>query len=238
MHITQEYVMNEKHPENRNLNLTTEGDLFGLPVLPGREAYIQEYLHRIHEVMKLAVVKHKRVTAIRFDLKFPQWMDAQDGVVITRFMESLKTKIDIDQLRRARSGKRVYSSKMFYLWTLEKSQSHKDHYHCCIFVSRDAYLNLGSFRPAEPGFARQNMAFRIIGAWASALGINWQDAIGLINFPQNRVYHLNQNSEIFVFQMACLFRRLSYFAKPESKHYGQRRRRFGSSRVEHQYKNI
>lgn len=229
--------MNEKHPQNRNLNLTTDGDLFGLPVLPGREAYIQEYLHRIHEVMKLAVVKHKRVTAIRFDLRFPEWMTDQDGSAITRFMESLQAKLDCDQLRRSRNGKRVYSSKMYNVWTREQSRSHNHHYHCCIFVSRDAYLNLGSFRPVGPGFARQNMAFRIIGAWASALRLGWQDAIGLINFPRNRVYHLDQNSEIFVFQMADLFRRLSYFAKPESKHYGLRRRRFGSSRTENQYKN-
>lgn len=223
--------MNEKHPQNRNLNLTTDGDLFGLPVLPGREAYIQEYLHRIHEVMKLAVVKHKRVTAIRFDLRFPEWMTDQDGSAITRFMESLQAKLDCDQLRRSRNGKRVYSSKMYNVWTREQSLSHNHHYHCCIFVSKDAYLGLGSFRPSQIGGYRQNMAFRVYGAWSSALGMKWQNVIGLVHFPDNRVYHLDQNSENFFWQMADLFERLSYFAKPDTKHYGSHRRSFGSSRV-------
>lgn len=222
--------MSEKHPVNRNLNLTSEDNLYGLQVLPGYDSYIEEYLARILDTIKLSVVKHKRVTAIRFDLRFPEWMIDPDGAAITRFMESLKAKLCHDQLRRGRNGKRVYSPDMRYLWTRERSRSHNDHYHCCIFISRDAYLGLGSFRPTIFQASRENMAFRIIGAWASALGMRWTEAFGLVHFPKNRVYHINQNSEHLVWQMRDVFRRLSYFAKPDTKHYGAGRKNFGSSR--------
>ena len=78
---------------------------------------------------------------------------------------------------------------------------------------------------------RKNMAERIRNAWASALGMRVENTIGLVHFPENATYHLNVNSTDFDMSYQALFNRLSYFAKVDTKHYGDGTNNFGSSRL-------
>lgn len=75
-----------------------------------------------------------------------------------------------------------------------------------------------------------NMAARIKKAWASALGYHILDISGLVHFPVNPTYHLNQNSTSFSLELDELFYRVSYFAKAKSKNFGDYSNAFGSSR--------
>lgn len=223
--------MTYRHPNNPNLTLTYESDYHGLPLLPKHGPYIESYLDKIIESIRRALDKHRRVTAIRFDLRIPSNCAEPDSQVITRFFESLKAKLASNQLRKARHGLRVHSCDLSYVWVKERSTSHHRHYHCCILLNGDAYYHLGSFRPGVGGDQRQgNMAVRIRSAWASALGIHWEKAKGLVNFPPNRVYHLDANSETIIWQVGDLFQRLSYFAKADTKNYENSQKCFGCSR--------
>ena len=223
--------MRLRHPQNKNLILTNESDLYGLPSLPEHGPYIESYLDRVLQVVNRFVEKHPRATAIRFDLRIPANSREPESDVITRFFDSLKGRLANDQLRNARKNHRVRSPDIAYIWMRKKSTSMHHHYHCCILVDGDAYYHLGSFKQTAVGIeSRQNMALRICHSWAGALRLGWEDARGLVHLSQNGVHHLSANSDDFVLQLGALIRRLSYFAKPETKHYGNGNKYFGSSR--------
>jgi len=107
----------------------------------------------------------------------------------------------------------------------ERNIALKDHYHVLLLLNRDTYHCLGDFA-AEEG----NMAARIKKAWASALGCDQTDIGGLVHFPKNPVYCVDANSGSFEQEYQALFHRVSYFAKAETKNYGDRSRAFGCSR--------
>lgn len=229
--LTQETVMAIRHPQNKNLVLTTESDMHGLPLLANHGPYIENYLDGILKLVNGFVEKHRRATAIRFDLRVPVHFSGQESRIITKFFDSLKGRLDSDQLRNARNGRRVRSSDMAYIWVREKSTSIHHHYHCCVLVNGDAYYHLGTFKRDKcVNDGKANMANRVIYSWAGALRMRWEDAYGLVHFPANGVYHLNANSDEFIWQLGRLFKRLSYFAKLDTKHYGDSKKNFGSSR--------
>lgn len=220
-----------RHPQNKNLVLTTESDMHGLPLLANHGPYIENYLDGILKLVNGFVEKHRRATAIRFDLRVPVHFSGQESRIITKFFDSLKGRLDSDQLRNARNGRRVRSSDMAYIWVREKSTSIHHHYHCCVLVNGDAYYHLGNFKRDKcVNDGKANMANRVIYSWAGALRMRWEDAYGLVHFPANGVYHVNANSDEFIWQLGCLFKRLSYFAKLDTKHYGDSKKNFGSSR--------
>lgn len=112
------------------------------------------------------------------------------------------------------------------------------HYHVFIFLNRDAYFTLGSYKaagqpvwddvPPEP--ARANMAERINNAWASALWLPPYMARGLVHFPANACHSLDANTPDAAKRFRDAFNRASYFAKAETKHYGDGSNKFGRSR--------
>lgn len=232
--------MKIRHPFNPNLTLHYGHIWRGLPVLGKFSPLINEYLEAILETMNLTKRDYPRLFALRFDLHFPVGWADEDGAAISRFMASLKAKItaDLNRRKRERKDNREIDCKLRFVWVKERSDSLNSHYHVFIFLNRDAYFTLGNFRTAKwlPGDdmplpdERMNMAVRIRDAWGSALGLPSATTAGLVHFPENCSYSLDVNSPSFWQDFNDVFQRASYFAKADTKHYGDHSRNFNCSR--------
>lgn len=223
------------HPYNHNLTVySNEVWWNNHPVLQKPSGLIEQYLQSIKQTLDRACTEYTRLSVMRFDLRFPQTLDHRDDQAISRFVDALKAKIHADQRRKQAQGKRVYPCNLRYVWVKEKVSSEAFHYHMAIMLNRDAYFTLGDYatavHPDAPTRLPENMAERILSAWASALGMSMEHVVGLVHFPANPVYSLDRNDMAFTDQYNAVFRRLSYFAKVETKQYGDRSRHFGCSR--------
>jgi len=235
-----------RHHLNKNLLVTSASTWQGLPVLQQAGMLVMNYLKGIHQVMQKAITAHPRTCAFRCDLRFPANGYEPDTAVISRFIESLKAQMKADELRKLRENRRIHENQLRYIWVKEQDRANNWHYHVCLFVNRDVYFTLGLFHSplvvddgswdncfpkTQEAAERKNMVDRIRWAWASALGMSIKDTIGLVHFPENATYHLNANSTDFYISYQTLFTRLSYFAKADTKHYGDGTNWFGASRI-------
>lgn len=225
-------IMNKRHPQNHNLTLHTASQWQSNPLLPRATPYIGEYLASIESVINDAVNEHPRSIAIRCDLRFPIDYNV-DGTSspISKFIASLKAQMEAADQAKHRANMRVHPSTLRYVWVREWSNARLWHYHVVLFLNKDRFFTLGRFKSDPDEMAEQiNLSDRIQKAWASALSISLSYAIGLVHFPQNPTYFLDCGSSDFGNQYASLYERLSYFAKEETKHYGDGKNNFGCSR--------
>ncbi|MFG0576518.1 inovirus Gp2 family protein [Shewanella sp. yb_14] len=220
--------MSKRHKANTNLTVINSGQHQGLSVYP--KPLSCEYLEAILRTLDAALGEHPRTFMVRFDLHLPQlnFMDSPtfyDSSVISKFFRSLDAKIGHDRERKRRDGKRVHPCTLRYIWAKERAEATTDHYHVAIFLNNDAYSHLGSF--SRRG---RNLTTKIIEAWASAVGLDEDSSWGLVHFPTDTpVYYLNCNAADFSQEYESALYRLSYLAKLETKHYGDRTRSFGCS---------
>lgn len=188
--------------------------------------FVLEYLQSLHEVIQRALVNHRRVCGIRFDLRYPlsAGMEAGGGSneAISRFIESLKAKIRHDRSRAQVQRPYAHDTDVRYVWAREIGQDGRVHYHVAVLLNRDAYFTLGKFASSE-----QNMAKRIQEAWASALRLSTDQAAGLVHFPDNAVYRFELETPQ---QLQAFFYRASYLCKVNTKHFGHGQHGFGASR--------
>ncbi|WP_434939696.1 inovirus Gp2 family protein [Shewanella sp. HL-SH8] len=221
--------MSTRHTANTNLNVIDNGLLHGLSVYP--KPLCVEYLEAILNTFQAALNEHPRTFMVRFDLHLPRVMSIPDSPlqfesnVISKFFKSLDAKIDNDREFKRREGKRVHPCQLRYVWARERKDAELDHYHVVIFLNNDAYSHLGNFNTFGP-----NISSKIVESWASALYLDDYSTGRLVHFPENKpVYYLNKNGSNYqqVFNEALY--RLSYFAKLDTKHYGDRSRSFGCS---------
>lgn len=217
--------MQKRHPFNPNLRLHHDRLWSGLPVLSQKGPLIVEYLQSIDETMWAATHDHPRTLMIRFDPRLPAIGEFLSDRFMSRFLASLKAQIEADLKRKARRGGRVHPCHLRYVWAREQDSSPRPHFHCVLFINRDAYHCLGDFR-ADDG----NMAARIKKAIASALGIPVEYAAGLVHFPDGGVHVLDVNATDFHYRRAVAFECASYLAKAATKYYGSRARHFGYSK--------
>ena len=223
--------MQSRHTSNTNLTVVNNGLYQGLRVSP--RALSCQYLDATQRVIQNALNEHPRTLMVRFDLHLPCWMNlpdspmAYDTNVITKFIKSLNAKIANDKAYKQREGKRVHPCTLRYVWAKERATADTDHYHVAIFLNNDTYHRLGNFN--VPG---RNLSTKIVEAWASAIGLASHAARGLVHFPKDMpVYYIDRNAPNYPQTLGDSFYRLSYLAKLETKHYGDRTRSFGSSNV-------
>ncbi|WP_140368117.1 YagK/YfjJ domain-containing protein, partial [Vibrio parahaemolyticus] len=98
-----------------------------------------------------------------------------------------------------------------------------DHYHMVLFFNKDRYWNCGVYSN------ERSLKKLIIDAWSSALGEHVENVGRLVNIPEKGEYYLEQNKYDFERKYRSLLFRLSYFAKKNTKHYGEGSRCFGTS---------
>lgn len=179
------------------------------------------YLNSIHAVMNRHLARFTRVTILRFDLRFPAYLQSDDTAVISRFIEAFKSRLRAWDDRRASA----HTIGFGYIWCREQVDVTGNwHYHVAFVFNKDAVFTFGS-----PKLGEDNTYNRILGAWASALGLDIREAPGLVHVCKNGVYWLDQNAADFVMHYDAGMNRLSYLAKHETKGIGDGYRHFGSS---------
>ena len=219
--------MNKRLAANRNLNLHYEPTYRGFNCIQSRGPLIVEYLDPIFTVIHRALNDHPRTLVVRIDLLFPRFYKCDDdNSVITRFIEKLRYCINVDCRERRALGARVHDTRLRYIWCREETDESDGHYHMLLFINRDTYFQLG-----DPHSFDKGLAGMINTAWAYALRLDHWSAIGMVNFPRNRLYHLQERSPDFAKVFQKVFYRASYFAKAKTKTYGNRYRSFGVSQI-------
>lgn len=194
----------------------------------------QIYLSKLANVTHLTLDRHRRTMAVILILRLPEYRDIGDTLqclpnveqgLMSRFIDSLKAKIQALKTRKEKQGLRVHPCNLHYAWVREIGLDGKPHFHAVLFVNNDTFANLGHF--TREG---DNLGSLIQEAWCSALTLQSESGYRtLVHFPQNPLYYLNINAEDFMKVYNSLMFRLSYFAKERSKTYSRAERSFGCS---------
>jgi hypothetical protein len=185
-----------------------------------------EYIHRVEETLRKAMKEYARLLVIRVDLRFPLNSNANlkmDKMAITRYFKSLGEKLVADSKRKKKRGVRVYPCRLRYVWVREFGEYNHKHYHVLLLLNKDAYHHPGDFK------RKGNLSSMIKSAWCSAIGVNYEDSEGLVEFPKNCCYWVKRNDEMEMKTFDEVMFRTSYFAKMATKVYGDGERNFGCS---------
>lgn len=180
------------------------------------------YLNRINNVAMNVMLKFKRISFFRIDLHYPlgDICYRNDSKVITRFVESLKSKIKYDIKRKSQFWGKTLTDGLDYIWVREIGTiNNNTHYHVALLLNKDIYYSFGHF--SEEG----NLANLINQAWCSALSISPQ--LGLVHFAS--ASYLDQNKECADVRLNSIMNNLSYLAKDYTKNYHDGYRSFGCS---------
>jgi hypothetical protein len=181
------------------------------------------YLSSIKKTLDLALSEHPKTCAMRFDLRYPDSFEKHqaESKHISKFIDSLKAILDADLKRK----KKIDRCTLRTIWVKEQRESVKPHYHAVLLVNGNVYNQLGLFTKDQG-----NMAARIKKAWASALGVELWEIDGAVHFSDNPTYMVDKNKPDYKERYEELFYRLSYFAKLDTKVYGDSSKNFGCSR--------
>lgn len=218
--------MRLRHPQNTNLHLHHAPYWKGYPVLQNRGPLVEEYLEKIDRTLVNATQEYSRVSVFLVCVRFPSTGEAfREAAFISNFSASLKAQLAAEEERKRSIGQRIYPCQPRFVWVREQDGAEKPHFHIAIILNKDAFHTLGDF-----GASEGNMAARITKAVASSMSISVEAARGLAHFPENPVYYLDVNSQMFGVQRSAVFRRISYFAKAATKKYGTGGKNFGCSR--------
>ncbi|MEZ9895129.1 inovirus Gp2 family protein [Vibrio lentus] len=209
----------------KKLKTTTNDTFNGLPILKQKGGLVLSYLDKLYNTIDKAITQYPRTTAIRVDLHLAKPLLFDDSSVIKNFIASLYAQIQADLSRKKRRGQTARSCKIRYAWCKERGTSLSHHYHLVLLLNKDVYHSLGRYEQ------KGNLSDMINKAWCRALDIQANRGDTLVHFPDNPTYWLEQNSDKFNQQVDNLFKRVSYLAKVETKHYGDRSRSFGCSRT-------
>lgn len=215
-----------RHSQNRNLNLSRQSTYKGLQVQTNRGPVVSEYLERVEQVINQSLQLHGRIFAFRLDLRFPseQYQPyLNSNLVLVRFIASFKAKIKHNRDKAKLLNPYAHDTSVLYVWCREMGQHGIPHYHLAILLNNDAFCTLGKFE-----MERNNLFNRLHEAWASALGINVESVIGLVELPKNPFYRLRRSDPESI---ASFFYRLSYLCKAETKVFGDGTHAFGASRI-------
>ena len=217
-----------RHTDNPNLNIYYDSTYLGLPVMVEKGPFIWEYLDRLYQTMFRAIHQYRRVFAFRCDLCLPAGHNAYnlsyENEIVDRFIESFKAKIRHNRQMALRENKYAHDTVVRYCWARELGERHgRPHYHFAFFLNFDAFRTLGKFSSE-----RDNIFNRLQEAWASALGMPFDAAVGLVEIPTNPYIHIYRDDHESI---AAFFHRASYLCKLATKTFGNGGHGFGASRT-------
>ncbi|WP_337236679.1 inovirus Gp2 family protein [Proteus faecis] len=173
-----------------------------------------EIKDKIIKTMGSVLEQSSRVFIVRIDLRFPlKVKHKKDSRVISRFFESLKSKLKAKEKRNKKDKKRIYPNKLKYVWVREVGPVNKhQHYHCVLFFNKDTFFSLGNFENTY------NLYSMINSAWFSAIGIN-KVTSGLVHYVPFEIKYLNKKEPEFKEKKDKWINFLTYLAKDFSKPY-------------------
>ncbi|WP_345874827.1 inovirus Gp2 family protein [Shewanella algae] len=182
--------------------------------------WVPGYLQIIEGTLGLSLAQFNRVCVLRFDLRFPESSQYSDPRAISRFIESFKAHLRSWDLQRASEHPVGFG----YVWCREQDSSINWHYHLVFLFNKDAICGFGRME-----FGISNTYNRILSAWASAIGIPVEQAIGLVHVCKNGVYWLDKNSVDYERDYEVVMERCSYLAKSATKDINDGYRNIGAS---------
>lgn len=214
-------------PGNTNLRYWYDATYDGYPLMVDKGPFVEQYLEKLYQTMQYALADYTRVFAFRFDLRLPHGnplpRDAMTNQMIRNFKASLDEQILWDRQRARNRNRLAHDSKTRMFWVRELGRmSGRPHYHCIVFLNRDAYRSMGGM-----GSERSNMHNRIELAWARALRLQVADVRGAVHVPVGATHHLTRTDYCGQDEF---FRRSSYLCKAATKHYGDGQHGCGGSR--------
>lgn len=190
----------------------------------------EDNLDTILEVLGYATDQYSCVMAVRVDIHYPPILDDTvccfpnlEPGAISRFINALKAMLKASEQRRRRDGARVHANTLRDVWAKEFSHTGKCHFHVCLVFNEQAYNKLGDDK------LDTTLRMMITRAWYSALGLEPEDYLGLVHFPENCRYILDGNSADYIYEFGELVHRLDYLTKLDSKIYEEGERNFGGS---------
>ena len=209
------------------MNLINEEMFNGYAVIHQHGPLIEHILLGNEKVLIKAINCHNRLAVMRFELKFPRFYMG-DVEVISKFINSLRWRINNDLSNKTANKGRNVKSNIGYIWVKECSANGGWHYHVALILNRDVYNTFGLITSDNA-----NMYNRIFESWASALNFTQQEAAGLVELSPNPVHHLDKRADTFAKDINEVIFRLSYFAKLKTKPYGEgvKRRFYGTSQA-------
>jgi hypothetical protein len=213
--------MNTRLPLNRNEKHYCLPSYRGLHVINHRGPLVEKYLEDTFRTIECALADYPKVFAFRFDLRFPSGSDGWVTNVISRFTESFKAQI---KAYLNQQGFRDDVCTPRFIWAKERNVSKNIHYHVIVLMNKNVFFRSGCINSEN-----WNLARRVEQAWATALEIDFIEAVGLVEFPRNRDYIVNRHSPEFLQQLTNLFYRASYLTKEETKEYCDGTRHFSCS---------
>lgn len=196
----------------------------------------KNYLNIVNKVIDNALKCHHRTLALRVDLHLPDidpetggtadgLLIKDDSASISRFIDSLKAKINAHLEKLLREGKRAHPCTLRYIWAMEYCEGEgKVHYHLVLLVNKDTFAYPGDYKRDK-----YTLASMIMQAWHSALGIPYPEHKSLIHFPENGYYHLYHNKAFSDNPFKNIIYRASYLTKIKTKRITNVRRSFGYS---------
>jgi len=217
----------QRHSSNSNLILHTDRLFHGYPVQVDQGPLIRNYLESVESVTDKALSQYRRVFAFRCDLRLPatiaELIELDSNALMNRFIASLKAKIQHNRDVASRRNGYAHPCIVRYVWAREVGEvcGHV-HYHVVILLNADAFNCLGYF---EVG--RDNLFNRVMGAWASALGVNVAGCMGRVEFPRDSQFQLSRTDRQ---ALDAFFYRTSYLCKVATKQFGNGIHAFGYSR--------
>jgi hypothetical protein len=211
------------HETNPNLKLYYGDHFQGLPIQANKGPFFEQCLERLHQTIERSLDAYPRVFAFRFDLRLPPNevlpFFAYSNQVIDRFNESFKAKVKHNRCKAKRKNPHAHDTKVRIFWVREFGQFGRPHYHCAMLLNRDAFHMLGQYKSDA-----NNIFSRIVEAWASALGMPVDHVAGLVQVPDNPIYHLDRGEP---YGVAQFFYRTSYLCKTATKFFGDGGHCFG-----------
>ncbi|OOE37726.1 hypothetical protein BZG04_02965 [Salinivibrio kushneri] len=201
------------------------------------------YLEKIRNMLADGYQDYNNLTVARLDLRFPATDESDDFLkrdeapsferwkkgTIKRFIRAIELEMAKQECEKRAKGKRVHRCKVRYAWARERNHSHNDHYHFALVLNKDRFYCWGKFENVECGDGLYNI---IVRAWAKAIGLCNNQAMGLVHIPDNSIYYLHgrpESSERAEQEYKDIFYRLSYLAKKRTKRRNEGFRCFGSS---------
>lgn len=188
--------------------------------------YNPKYQSRIKTTLDNSLSVHPRTMVVRVDLRLPEKYETTSISPITRFFESLKSKINHDLACKEQCWQKKLFCQLRYAWVREIGPINgKKHFHVLLFLNKDIYHSLGDFS-LEAG----NLSAMIRQAWCSALNLSFPEYQQLVHFPKNGTIYIDVNHQDYPQQLYRFWERANYLAKEATKHYGDGERSFGCSR--------
>ena len=183
-----------------------------------KSKYNLSYLSKIKLTIHKALTSHRRITAIRVDLRFPTYKDYEfpyqdDSGVIIRFIESLKAQLKVDVPRRSLQWNRKLTCQLHYVWVREFGEINgKKHYHVILFFNKDVYHTVGNFKQ-ESG----TVYSMVQKAWFSAMKLPYRKSKPLAHFPDKCVAYFTDKDIDILNENEWVIRQSNYLAKNHTK---------------------